>query len=291
VPAQRIAVLVAVCALAVVAAPAAHARAIFGLGDQHAVTFREPVVRKLHFGVARLDLAWDWYRHPWMVSQADEWMAAVREAHVRPMVALGRNWAPGGGRRVPRMKAYLRGFRELRSRYPFVRDFSPWNEPNLSTGPMVRKPWAAARLFDALVAACPHRCTIVAGDVGDVGAMRPWMQAYMRNLRHRPKVWALHNYHDANELTGSTARFLSLVRGPVWVTETGGVKRRVGLKGQGRAVARVFAIARSSRRIRRVYFYQWRQDRTHSWDSAFVNAGGSRRPAYHALVRGLRARR
>jgi hypothetical protein len=265
----------------------AQARVIFGLGDQHAATFNDTAVRKLHFRVARLDLAWDWYRHPWMVARTDEWMAAVRDAGVRPMVALGRNWSVSG-RRVPPMRRYLRGFREVRSRYPFVRDFSPWNEPNLDSGPMVRKPWAAARMFDALVRACPHRCTIVAGDVGDVGAMRPWLRAYMRNLRHRPKAWALHNYHDANERTGSTARFEALVRGPVWVTETGGVKRRVGLKGQGRAVARVFALARSSKRIRRVYFYQWRQHKGENWDSAFVGAGGSRRPAYHALVRGLR---
>jgi hypothetical protein len=279
--------VIAAVALALAAAPGADARAIFGLGDQHAVTFHDPAVRKLHFRVARLDVAWDWYRHPWMVARTDEWMAAARDAGLRPMVALGRNWS-SGGRHVPPMRSYLRGFKAVRSRYPFVRDFSPWNEPNLDSGPMVRKPWAAARMFDALVAACPHRCTIVAGDVGDVGAMRPWLQAYMRNLRHRPKVWALHNYHDANELTGSTARFLALVRGPVGVTESGGVKRRVGLKGQGRAVARVFAIARSARRIRRVYFYQWRQHRGESWDSAFVSAGGSRRPAYRALVRGLR---
>jgi hypothetical protein len=280
--------LLAVCALALVAAPAAHARAIFGLGDQRAVTFRDPAVRKLHFGVARLDIAWDWYRYPWMVSQTDEWMAAVRDANVRPMIALGRNWSWRARRSVPRMKDYLRGFREVRSRYPFVRDFSPWNEPNVGNGPMARQPWTAAHMFDALVAACPDWCTIAAGDVGDVGAMRPWVQRYMRNLRHRPTVWAMHNYHDANQQTGSTAEFLSIVRGPVWVTETGGVKRRVGLKGQERAVARVFAITRASARIRRVYFYQWRQDRTDHWDSAFLNASGSRRPAYDALLRGLR---
>jgi hypothetical protein len=288
----RLTLVLAVCALTLGAAPAALARPIFGLGDQRAATFRDPAVRRLHFRVARLDIAWDWYRHPWMVSQVDEWMAAVREADadVRPMIALGRNWSWRLRRTVPPMKDYLRGFREVRSRYPFVRDFSAWNEPNVGNGRMARQPWTAAHMFDALVTACPHRCTIAAGDVGDVWAMGPWVQRYMRNLRHRPKVWAMHNYHDANEMSGSTAQFLSIVRGPVWVTETGGVKRVVGLKGQSRAVERVFAIARASRRIRRVYFYQWRQDRTHAWDSAFVNESGSRRPAYHALVRGLRGR-
>jgi Glycosyl hydrolase catalytic core len=288
--ARRLAAVIAACVLALGAAPAADARLLVGLGDQGAQTFRAPGVRKLPFRVARLNLAWDWYRHPWMVAQTADWMAAVRAAQLRPMVALGRNWGPGGGHRLPRMGAYLRGFRQIRTRYPFVRDFSAWNEPNVRDQPTVHKAWAAARYFDALVAACPHRCTIVGGDVGDNGAMRPWLQAYQRRLRHRPKVWALHNYHDANERTGSTARFLRLVRGPVWLTETGGVKRRVGLRGQRRAVARVFAIARSSRRIRRVYFYQWRYDRSHTWDSAFLNADGSKRPAYRELVRGMRGR-
>jgi hypothetical protein len=283
-------VVVAVCALALVIAPAAQARAIFGLGDQRAATFLDPTVRKLHFGVARLDIAWDWYRYPWMVSQTDDWISAVRAAHARPMLALGRDYSWRGRRSLPRIGEYVRSFRRLRARYPSVHDFSPWNEPNVGGSPMSRQPWTAAHLYDALVTACPHRCTIVAGDVGDVGAMVPWLERYMRNLRHRPKVWAMHNYHDANLQTGSTARFLATVRGPVWITETGGVRSRGGLAGQGRAVARVFALARSSSRIRRVYFYQWRQDRTHRWDSAFVNESGSRRPAYRALVHGLTGR-
>jgi hypothetical protein len=287
---RAVRVVALVAALLAAGAVPAEARLLVGLGDQQAATFRAPAVRKLGFKAARLNLAWDWYRHPWMVAQADEWMAAVREARARPMVALGRNWSAGGSKKVPRMGEYVRGFRRVRSRYPFVRDFSAWNEPNVRDQPTWRKPWLAARYYDALVRACPHRCTIVGGDVGDNGAMRPWLAAYQRHLRHRPKVWALHNYHDANERTGSTARFLRLVRGSVWLTETGGVKRRVGLAGQRRAVARIFAIARSSRRIRRVYFYQWRRDKSHTWDSAFLNADGTKRPAYRELVRGMRAR-
>ena len=87
----------------------------------------------------------------------------------------------------------------------------------------------------------------------------------------------------------------------MWLTETGGYRRadhrahgsrakryRASLKRQAMAVRRVFAIARSSHRIRRIYFYQWRRERHAAWDSAFLNADGTRRPAYFALRAGLR---
>jgi hypothetical protein len=290
---RRRAALLAACLLVFVTVPVvtqAQARLVVGLGDQAAATFQKPAVQRLHFEVTRLDVAWNWNRDHWMVAQTDAWMASVRAAGLRPMVAFQRVWTHRGRRFLPPVSTYLRKFRAFRARYPYVREFSAWNEPNVPNEPMVDKPWMAARYYDAMAGACGRRCTVVGGDVADVGAMRPWVERYMRNLKHRPKVWAMHNYHDANEHTGSTARLLALVHGPLWVTETGGVKRRVGLKGQARAVARVFAIARSSRRIRRVYFYQWQPDRQHIWDSAFVGIGGARRPAYWALLRGLRGR-
>jgi hypothetical protein len=288
---RRIVVLLIACGLALAVAPAAaQARLIVGLGDQNAATFRDPVVRKLHLQVTRLDVSWNWWRYSWMVAQTDDWMAAVKSAHLRPMVAFQRRWNRKGRRLLPPMVSYLKSFRKFRERYPFVKEYSAWNEPNVPNEPMWAKPWAAAHYYDAMVTACGHSCSVVAGDVTDVGNMRPWVQKYERNLKHRPKVWAMHNYHDANEHTGSTARMLSVVRGPIWVTETGGIKRRVGLKGQARAVSRVFALAHLSPRIRRVYFYQWRPDRQHLWDTAFVGINGTKRPAYWALTRGLRSR-
>ena len=267
------------CAL--LAPAAASARPLVGIGDQHAASYQDPGMRKLPLGTARLALAWDWHKDPYAVAQADAWVAAVKAARLRPLITFNRNWSPSGKRQVPPVKQYLRSFRLLRARYPHVREFSPWNEPNAAEQPFARKPALAARYFNAMRKAC-RGCTVLAGDVKDGTGMVPWLNVYKRHVRGA-KVWALHNYKDATRSRGGTKDFLNTVRGPVWLTETGGLRSRGGLRAQAKAVRRVFAIARSSQRIKRVYFYQWRHDPSQRWDSAFVSANGKRRPAYHAL--------
>jgi hypothetical protein len=273
-----------VCALLVPAA--ASARPLVGIGDQQAASFQDPAMRKLGLKTARLVLAWDWYKHPWAVSQTDAWVAAVKAARMRPMIVFSRNWQRSGRRYVPSLKRYVHSFRLVRERYPHVREFSPWNEPNAREQPFYSKPGIAARYFNAMRRECP-RCTVVAGDVKDGTRMLPWLSVYKSKLRGA-KVWALHNYKDATRARGGTADFLRAVPGPVWLTETGGMRTRGGLEGQALAVRRVFALARSTRRIRRVYFYQWRHDGSDRWDSAFLSKGGKRRPAFYALRAELR---
>jgi Glycosyl hydrolase catalytic core len=272
------------CALIVPAA--APARPLVGIGDQHASVYQDKGMRKLKLKTARLALAWDWYKDPWAVAQTDAWVAAVRGARMRPMLAFNRNWRASGRRKVPSLKQYVHSFKLLRKRYPQVRDFSPWNEPNALEQPFYRKPGLAARYHNAMRSAC-RKCKVVAGDINDGANMLPWLAAYKRKV-HGVKVWGLHNYKDSTRSRGTTFVFLNAVRGPVWLTETGGLRNRGGLKGQAKSVRRVFALARASRRIKRIYFYQWRHVKNRAWDSAFVSANGKRRPAYYALRVGLR---
>jgi hypothetical protein len=276
------------CALALPAS--ASARTVVGIGDQHASSYQDRAMHKLKLKTARLSLAWDWYKDPWAIAQTDAWVAAVRAARMRPLITFNRNWRPGDKRRIPKMRAYMRSFRMVRARYPRVRDFSPWNEPNAVEQPFYRKPARAARYFNALRRAC-RKCTVVAADINDGRNMVSWLSKYRRKVRHA-KVWGLHNYKDATSrrTRGTTRTFLRMVRGKVWLTETGGLRSRGGLKGQARSVRRVFSFARSSRRIRRIYFYQWRAVTNRPWDSAFLTARGKRRPAYFALRAGLRRR-
>lgn len=290
--------LIAVAGL--LAAPASSpARVLVGLGDQHAATFSDARLHALHLRTARLALAWDWYRDPSTVFATDQWMQSVRGAHLRPLISFNRNWRRSGLHRLPSLADYRRSFAKLRARYPDVRDFGAWNEANHKTQPLARNPRMAARYYNVMRSAC-RRCTIVAADVLDDPGMPAWIATF-RRYAHRPRVWGLHNYRDANRVTGSTARFLHLVKGAVWLTETGGIRRedhsargsrvsryRKSLASQAKAVRRVFAIARSSHRIRRVYFYQWRREPHAPWDSAFLNLDGSARPALAALRYGLR---
>ena len=281
-----VATLLILCALPATADAAR--RPVVGIGDNHPEVFQDANMRKLPLATARLVIPWDWYKDDFQIFRANNWLTAVRQAHMKPLVAFNRNWGRKGRRQVPSVKAYVRGFREFRQRWPHVREFSAWNEPNAVEQPLYRKPAKAARFFNALRRAC-RRCTIIAGDVKDGSTMVPYLRAYKKRVRGA-KIWALHNYKDATRKRGGTADFLHAVRGAVWLTETGGLRNRGGLKGQARAVTRIFKLANQSRRIKRIYFYQWRFDPRSHWDSAFIARNGKRRPAYFALRKGLRRR-
>jgi polysaccharide biosynthesis protein PslG len=278
---------IAVLLLALVVPATASARPSVGIGDQHASSYGEPSMRALKkLKLARYVLRWDWYNDPYTVAITDEWVAAVKKAHLRPMMTFSRNWNAAGRRKIPSVKAYKASFKKLRKRYPHVRDFSSWNEPNAPEQPFTHKPKRAAKLYNAMRAAC-RKCTIAAGDVYDNKDMVGWVRKYKRSAKH-VKVWAMHNYKDATRSRGTTKQFLHATRGPVWLTETGGLRNRGGLKGQARAVKRVFTIAAHNHRIKRVYFYQWRLVASRSWDSAFLSANGKKRPAYYTLKKQLK---
>ncbi len=51
---------------------------------------------------------------------------------------------------------------------------------------------------------------------------------------------------------------------------------------------RVLGLHKVSRRIARIYFYEFKRQRGNRWDSALLNANGTKRPAYHAFKRGLK---
>jgi hypothetical protein len=137
---------------------------------------------------------------------------------------------------------------------------------------------------------------VIAADVLDTPHMVEWLRRFKR---HAPgaRLWGLHNYKDARGTRPSTREFLRAVHGKVWLTETGGMLRlkpHPGSHGNGyratkvrqaRAVTRAYRLARSSRRIERIYFYEWKHQPKNRWDSAFLNANGTKRPAYRALQR------
>jgi polysaccharide biosynthesis protein PslG len=282
-----IATLLILCALPATASAAK--RPVVGIGDNNPNVFHEQSMRKLKgLKTARVVLPWDWYKTPYQRFVASSWISSVKRVHMRPLVTFNRNWGRKGRRQIPKMKAYLRGFKEFRKLYPHVREFSPWNEPNAVEQPFYRKPAKAARYFNALRRAC-RKCTIIAGDVKDGITMGPYLRTYKKKVRGA-KVWALHNYKDATRKRAFTAEFLRTVRGQVWLTETGGLRNRGGLKGQAKAVKRVFSLAKHNRRIKRLYFYQWRFVPGSHWDSAFIARNGKRRPAYFALRSGLKKR-
>jgi putative glycosyl hydrolase len=281
--------LVIAALLAAVAAQPASARVTVGIGTQSAGDYTDARLKQLakrkKIKTARLQLRWDWYKrqNAGYLAGIDAWMAQVRARGLRPMVSLTRDWKH---RRtyVPPMAEYRASVAAVKARYPHVRDFTAWNEPNARQQPFRARPALAARYYNAMRAVLGKRYTVAAADIYDGGAWARYLKAYKQKVRGA-KVWALHNYLDAKRLGGSTRKFARIVRGKVWLTETG-ARRRYGLKKQVKAVDNIFRIARSNRRVERVYFYQWR--RSDTWDSAFLETNGRKRPAYNALLRNLR---
>jgi hypothetical protein len=281
------------------AAPASAKPPIVGIGDQSPAMFSAPAFQKLGVKHSRLALAWDWYRDPYTIGMTDQWMAAAQANGVQPLVAFNRNWRSNGHRKLPSLSLYRKSFRLVRERYPFVRDFSAWNEANHTTQPTSKKPRMAARYYNAMRKDC-RTCTIVAADVLDSPDMLTWVKKFKR-YAPTARIWGLHNYKDANDAKGTTRLLLKAVKGQVWLTETGGILRlkpsdgsRGGRKHtkaqQAKAIKRVYKIAKSSRRITRIYFYEWAKKKGNRWDSAFVERNGQVRPSYRALKRGLRVR-
>lgn len=294
-PVRRLMPVVVVLALALAASPTS--AATVAIGDQKYSMFGDARFRWLDVDHARLVVSWnvlardDWER-PWIA----RWLRDARRAGVRPLVSFGHEWTGPGRRHLPSVREYRRELRRFRARYPWVRELSPWNEANHCSQPTCHRPERAAAYFDVVREECPS-CTVVAADVLDQRGMGPWLARFRRAARHRPTIWGLHNYLDANRLRSTgTRRLLAAVKGEVWLTETGGVVRRTRYKGQAAfpetpehaaaATRWILRVAESQPRVRRVYLYQWNADSlTQRWDSGLIDPFGQRRPAFDVVAR------
>jgi hypothetical protein len=289
------AALAAALALALAGAAQAQTRdPVIGVGEQDPSFFTNEHFRALGLRDVRVIVGWDALSNRWERAELDAYMAAAEEAGARVLLGFGHSRVSGRTRRLPSPARFRREFLRFRARYPLVRDYLTWNEANHCGQPTCRRPERAARYFDVIHANCTG-CRIVAADVLDTSRLSSWVSRFLRAARHRPKIWGLHNYIDANRFyTRGTRTLLRTVRGQVWFTETGGlVQRRNNSRilfpgsepHQARAMRFVFRLARlSPRRIRRIYVYQWTPKGPEAtWDSALLRPDGAPRPAYDVL--------
>jgi hypothetical protein len=229
-------------------------------------------------------------------------MKAARAVGVQPLVTFGRSRTRAF--RLPSRDDYRREVVRFGHRYPDVREYSPWNEPNLAIHARNSNPARIASYYRVLRRMCRH-CTVLGADVVDTSSLERWMHDYVREFARdkRPRVWGLHNYVDVNSRSSWGTRLMRrLAPGEIWFTETGAIVRRtkparmrdndrrmtIRAGGGSRAVEatkRVFRLARTSPRITRVYIYHWKAKRRgSSWDSALVAPDGELRPAFDVFA-------
>jgi hypothetical protein len=279
---------------------------IIGIGEQKPSMFASRAWRKLGLRHARYTAPWDALEDPYQRQLLDTWMAAARASHVRVLLGFAHSLrSERMAHQLPSARRFGKAFVGFRERYPWVRDWVVWNEANHPGALTAKRPKRAARYFDVVAKHC-RGCNVVAADVLDTPGMVSWVTRFHRFARHRPKIWGLHNYGDANGLkVKSTPRMLALTHGRIWFTETGGVVvRRVYERGRvlrtfryslrhaARSTEHALALACLSRRITRVYLYHWQPPpKVTNWDSGLVDRQGRPRPAYRAVRRWLKRAR
>jgi polysaccharide biosynthesis protein PslG len=296
--------LIAVALALVVAAPASARRAgpVVGLGEQQAAMFTSKWFKRLEMRDARYLAPWDVLQDPHQLSLLDTWMAAARQAHVRVVLGFGHSFRTQRlARTLPSWRQFRSQFKAVGERYPWVHDFIVWNEANNPGALTANRPRRAAQYFDVAASSC-RGCRLVAADLLDTSNMIPWAREFRRYARHTPRIWGLHNYGDANRMSvKNTRKLLSVTRGQIWFTETGGVvlrrvyrgKRvlhtyRYGARHAAAATKHALQLACLSKRITRVYLYDWlAPPKVTTWDSGMLDARGRRRPAYSVLRRWL----
>jgi hypothetical protein len=295
---------------------------IAGIGDQNASTFTDANFKKLKVKRTRLIVAWDAINHADGRARLDEWMAAVKAAKLKPLVAFN----PTSGSRcplspcvLPSAGAYKKALVAFRKRYSFVKEFNFWNETNSATQPTgptkasVLKKTVA--LYKAAKAVCGRKCTVTGPDLLDQGVgdkrksvrsrnqkrMKKWVGLFLKYAGRKsyPKVWGIHNYGDTNygRSTGTAFMLKNVAKkGQVWVTETGGIysfKLQSGqvtfkpsASRQAKATTNAYKLAKKfGSRIKRLYYYQWIKNNPGDFfDAGIVDLNTNKlRPAYTSL--------
>ena len=275
-------------------AASASAKVFVGIADNKADMFSDLRFAALDVSHARVDVPYDALHDRAELRWLDAWMAGAKAAHVKVLVTFDRSRKRVSYNPPPAQMA--KSMKDLRKRYPFVKEFATWNEANIN-----KRPELVARWWRAMRKACPT-CTVLGADLLDRSNVGSWARRFVRAAKRTPKVWGLHNYVDANTLkTTGTRKLLAAVKDAVWFTETGGVVSRHNGSGvrfptsaahAAKATKFLFrTLIKVSPRVQRMYLYNWntgpvpRAART--WDSGLVGPDGKGRPALAALQRML----
>ena len=268
-----------------------------GIADQSPTMFAAPLFRSLGVKRSRYGPAWNSiFTEPEVV---DTWMKAAQAANVEPLIAFntarGSN-CPTQPCKLPSVAEYRTAFRAFREKYPYVKNYQPWNEANHQSQPTARNPKAAAQYYNVVKDEC-RTCTVVALDLLDSSNMTRYLKSFLLYADGKPRLWGLHNYSDVNRFTSKgTKSLLRAAKGDIWITESGGLVsfetksgRRTfptSEKRAAKATEFMFKISRDYRhRIKRLYIYHWQGGTDNRFDAGIVRGNGSARPTYQVIRR------
>jgi Glycosyl hydrolase catalytic core len=301
-----------VCAVGFgIAVPATAGAVVIGIGDSNTAMFSDPHFHTLGVKTARDVIPWDI-----VTRRADRgdlanfraWLSAAEAANVTPLISFGADYRNPAANYVPTVGQYRAAVKAFLKKFPEIKTYTAWNEPDFSYRTLARQPALAANYFNALFEMC-RGCTVLAGDVylpatgtafidHSVATLAPWLRAYIRGLHHRPAGWALHDYTEVRARNTSQLRILmSMTSGPIWLDETGGVLRRGHWQYRNQSAAAaardeqyLLSLTKRYHRIARIYHYQWQANPLAGWDSGLIAANGRPRPAYNVLLNWIKGK-
>ena len=228
----------------------------------------------------------------------DSWFNTARGLGIEPLVSFYRSYR--SKKRLPSVSTYRKAFRLFRTRYPWVRYFSTWDEANFPAAqPTGRAPKRTAQFYRAARGECSRgRCTVITMGFRAEGSRHSasWLRTFKRHMGRGPHIWGLVAHPDVNRFQSRYTRdFLkSTGRGSVWVVEVGAVNffgrgLRPSISRQTKAARYMMTrFPRVSRRITRMYVYHWRAAKgDRLWDSGLLSVSGKRRPAYKIFFKGI----
>jgi hypothetical protein len=263
------------------------------VSDNGAWIFGDPKLQRLHVKTARDIVVWNVavMRDKTQLNAVRAWLAGAKADHISPMISFA-----GNGNYVPSVAVYTAAVKAFLHDFPWVKIFTPWNEPDWIYRSLANQPSLAAGYFNTLAYWC-HHCTIVAGDVYRPASdgLASWVASYSHYLHARPVAWALHPYDDVRAHTVSQIQALeSVTRGSIWLDEISGVERRGHWNfpnqspyGANRDERFLFALPKRYHRITRIYHYQWEAVAAAPWDSALLGPQGKPRPAYWTVANAI----
>jgi hypothetical protein len=316
-----LAVLAALCALAVVPASATAAINVsVGIGDQNTSTFDVPSFKALKVKKVRYFIRWNAADNPGELALADAYVNRAKRANVRVLMHISSDVlvrAKDAKRlgvtaaKLPTVKQYRQKVGALVRRYGRKKlDWGVWNEANHDTQPTYKNPKRAAQFFLEMRRLCKG-CKIVALDILDQKGAERYIARFYRALGSRrglANVVGIHNYSDTNRYRSSGTRSIIKAtkrqnrRAKFWLTETGGVvsfgssfpcnpaNPARAESRQNRAVKYMFKLTRQFRRdVQRLYIYNFvGTDCQTRFDTGIVRADGSPRPAYNTIKKALK---
>jgi hypothetical protein len=282
-----------------------------GISDQQSATFGNPLYSGLKLGIARYIAPYDVMSDPTQEGKLQAWLSAARAHRQRVLIHFEHSRLSGQDRRLPSVAAYTRALKRFKAKYGSqVEAIGAWNEVNRKPvrvedhyegQPTYNNPKRAAQYYMAARKVFTGK-KIVALDILDENDVRPalrYIKKFLKYAKPHPKYWGLHNYSDTNR--GSTKRTKAVLKatkkGEVWLTETGGI---VALGSSfpfnelraAKALGCMFSLAKSNRRVTRLYIYQfYGAPQGARFDAGLVDyTGGAKRPGWE-VVRTRRASR